>query len=179
MSSAVTYPILGALGALGLVMAYQAGQQKSAAASTAPPILVNVSAPGGGGDDRYRRAPRPQRFWDNGPEQPVRGALDPVPTRGAPEAYQQMGVLTTSDNKVLPLYGRRTAPRSDYFNYYTRTDTYNPVALPVFSQRRDCQDNVGCQEIMSGDSLRIGATGETGKVTLYGFDGPRYSPDIA
>ena len=135
-----------------------------------------------GADDRYARAPRPQRLWDNGPEIPTRGyssSLDPIPTRGAPESYQQMGVMVGTDGKALPLYGRRTAPRSDKFNYYTRTDTYNPVALPVTYMNKDCQDNVGCNELNSGDSIRISPTGETAKVTLYGFDGPRYSPDIA
>ena len=129
----------------------------------------------GGGDDRYTRAPRPQRFWNAPLEYPTRGALDPIPTRGPPEEYQQMGVLTAADGKILPLYGRRVAARSDYFNYYTRTDTYNPVALPLTFQKRDCQDNVGCAEVSSGDSLRMSPTGEEAKVTLYGFDGPRYS----
>jgi len=129
-------------------------------------------------DDRYTRAPRPQRDWNPAPELPVRGALDPVPTRGAPDSYQQMGVLTGPDGKVLPLYGRRTAPRSDYFNYYTRTDTYNPVALPVLYKRKDCQDNQGCSELFNGDEVKLAATGEAAKVTLYGFDGPRYVPDI-
>jgi hypothetical protein len=141
------------------------------------PVVVQVKT--GNGDDRYRRAPRPQRFWEAEPEIPVRGALDPIPTRGAPESYQQMGVITGADGKVLPLYGRRVAPRSDYFNYYTRTDTYNPVALPVTYKNKDCQDNQGCSEIFSGESLRISPTGEVGKVTLYGFDGPRYSPEVA
>lgn len=142
-------------------------------------IHIESSSVGRGGDDRYSRPPRPQRMWDNGPEQYVRGTLDPIPTRGAPEAYQQMGVMVGSDGKPLPLYGRRTAPRSDKFNYYTRTDSYNPVALPVTFNKRDCQDNAGCNEISSGDSVNISPTGETAKVTLYGFDGPRYSPDIA
>jgi len=146
--------------------------------------VINIQMPASAstsqavGDHRYTRAPRPQRMWDNGPEIPVRGSLDPIPTRGAPEAYQQMGVMIGADGKPLPLYGRRTAPRSDKFNYYTRTDSYNPVALPVTFNNRDCQDNLGCNEISSGDSIRISPTGESAKVTLYGFDGPRYSPDI-
>jgi len=146
------------------------------------PIVQMIPVPQGpiqrGGDYRYTRAPRPQRMWDNGPEIPVRGALDPLPTRGAPESYQQMGVITSQDGKVLPLYGRRTAPRSDYFNYYTRTDTYNPVALPISFKKRDCQDNIGCTEVMNGDEVKLAATGSEGKVTLYGFDGPRYVPDL-
>jgi len=134
---------------------------------------------GTSGDDRYRRAPRPQRMWESEPEIPTRGALDPIPTRGAPESYQQMGIVESSDGKLLPLYGRRVAPRSDKFNYYTRTDTYNPVALPVRYKRKDCQDNAGCSEMSNGDSVEISPTGERGKITLYGFDGPRYSPEIA
>ena len=152
----------------------------------AQPIIIQT--PAQRGDDRYTRAPRPQRMWDNGQEIPVRGALggspaatmllDPIPTRGAPEQYQQMGVMVGPDGKPLPLYGRRTAPRSDKFNYYTRTDSYNPVAMPVTFKNKDCQDNAGCSELSSGDSIRISPTGESAKVTLYGFDGPRYSPDI-
>lgn len=140
------------------------------------PMMMGPMAGGSGGDDRYSRAPRPQRQWDIGPEFPIRGALDPIPTRGAPDAYQQMGVITGSDGKVLPLYGRRTAPRSEYFNYYTRTDTYNPVALPVMFKKKDCQDNAGCAEVMNGDNITLAATGDSAKVTLYGFDGPRYVP---
>lgn len=141
-----------------------------------PYPMMMSSLTSGGGDDRYSRAPRPQRQWDIGPEFPIRGALDPIPTRGAPDAYQQMGVITGSDGKVLPLYGRRTAPRSDYFNYYTRTDTYNPVALPVMFKKKDCQGNAGCAEVMNGDNVTLAATGDSAKVTLYGFDGPRYVP---
>jgi hypothetical protein len=113
------------------------------------------------GDDRYTRAPRPQRKWEG---------LESIATRGPPEAYQQMGVITGADGKVLPLYGRRTAARSDFFNYYTRTDTYNPVALPVSFKKRDCQDMIGCSEVMTGDEIKLAATGDTAKVTLYGFD---------
>jgi len=128
---------------------------------------------------RYSRAPRPQRYWDNGPEEPVRGAIDPIPTRGAPESYQQMGIVESADGKLLPLYGRRTDPRSDRFNYYTRTDTYNPIALPIRYKNKDCQDTVGCDEMMNGDSIRLTPSGQEGRITLYGFDGPRYSPEIA
>jgi hypothetical protein len=129
-----------------------------------------------GGDDRYTMAPRPQREWQTRYEVPIRGALDPVATRGPPESYQQMGIVDSGDGKLLPLYGRRVAPRSDFFNYYTRTDTYNPVAVPVQFKRRNCQDNVGCAEVSNGDEIDLGPLGQKAKVTLYGFDGPRYAP---
>jgi hypothetical protein len=145
-----------------------------------------VMPPSQGGDDRYTRAPEPQRFWNNGPEIPPRGALIPpdggiainVPTQGWPESYQQMGLLKQQDGKLLPLYGRRVASRADRFNYYTRTDTYNPVQLPIQFERRDCQDPVGCQELFDGDKIKIKPTGEEATATLYRFDGPLYVPHI-
>jgi hypothetical protein len=147
---------------------------------------IVMPPPSEGGDDRYTRAPQPQRFWNNGPEIPPRGALIPpdggiainVPTQGWPESYQQMGLLKQADGKLLPLYGRRVASRADRFNYYTRTDTYNPVPLPIQYQRKDCQDPVGCQELFDGDKVKIRPTGEEATATLYRFDGPLYVPHI-
>lgn len=159
---------------------YQVQQQQ---ARPTPPIEISVNA--SGGDDRYTRAPRPQRWWNNGPEFPPRGGLIPrdgrlinVPTQGLPESYQSVGLLTTGDGQLLPLYGRRVASRSDRFNYYTRTDTYNPVPLPINYKRRDCQDSVGCDELFNGDEVTVSPLGATAKATLYQFDGPTYIPSI-
>jgi hypothetical protein len=137
-------------------------------------------------DGRYSMAPRPQRIWDIGPEIPTRGALVPPDggyainqrTRGFPDSYQSMGLLKTGDGQLLPLYGRRVASRSDRFNYYTRTDTNNPIPLPIQMGRRDCQDDVGCDELMSGEEVHIPATGQKAQATLYRFDGPLYVPGL-
>jgi hypothetical protein len=88
-----------------------------------------------------------------------------------------MGVIKV-DDKVLPLYGRRTLSGSDRWNYYTRTDTYNPVPLPVQFKRRDCMDNVGCDEIMSGESVSIRSIQKEGQTDIYTFDGPKYIPGL-
>ena len=146
------------------------------------PIDINVNTTSGG-DDRYSRAPRPQRFWESGPD--LRGALIPeggkpinIPSRGLPESYQQMGVLKKDSGDLIPLYGRRVGSRSDRFNYYTRTDTYNPLPLPINYKRRDCQDSVGCDELYNGDQIVVSPTGEKATATLYQFDGPTYIPSI-
>ena len=145
------------------------------------PIDINVNTTSG--DDRYSRAPRPQRFWESGPD--LRGALIPdggkpinIPSRGLPESYQQMGVLKKDSGDLIPLYGRRVGSRSDRFNYYTRTDTYNPLPLPINYKRRDCQDSVGCDELYNGDEIVVSPTGEKATATLYQFDGPTYIPSI-
>lgn len=147
------------------------------------PQPVNVSVVNEKGDDRYTRAPRPLRFWDNGPEYPVRGSLPGLgvfnqPTQGLPEAYQSMGLLQTENGQILPLYGRRTAYSSNRYNYYTRTDTNNPVPLPIHYKRRDCQDSNGCDELFSGETIKILPTGGSATATIYQFDGPLYVPGL-
>ena len=133
------------------------------------------------GDDRYTRAPKPERHWMTQPDLPTTsemyGKLPRIPTRGIPETYQSMGIITLGDGKILPLYGRRTASRSDRFQYYTRTDTYNPVQLPIRVKRRDCQDDVGCEELYNEDEVNIASMGK-GRTTIYRFDSPAYIPGI-
>lgn len=146
------------------------------------PISIQIATAQEGGDDRYTRAPKPERHWATEPEMPTRaevyGKLPRIPTRGLPETYQSMGVLTMEDGAVLPLYGRRTAARSDRFQYYTRTDTYNPVQLPLSYKRRDCQDDVGCDELFNGEAVTVAGTNQKGRATIYRFDGPTYVPGI-
>jgi len=140
------------------------------------PIQINVER---GGDDRYTRAPKPLRNWLNTVD--MDGSITNIPviaTRGLPESYQSMGVVTTSSGELLPLYGRRTASRSDRFNYYTRTDTNNPISLPINHKRRDCQDDIGCDELFDGDSIEIVPTKQKGSVTVYRFNGPTYIPGL-
>ena len=133
------------------------------------------------GGSAYERAPQPLRDWMAMPELPPRGGLTAmpvnIPTQGLPESFQSIGIVTVGE-KVLPLYGRRTAGSSDRWNYYTRTDSYNPVPIPVQFGKRDCMDDVGCQEIMSGESVQIDALHQVGKTTIYRFDGPKYIPGM-
>ena len=178
----------------GMPMPPAAAPQRSAPPTQPISIQIATAQEGGGdphfaretpsyaGDDRYTRAPKPERHWATEPEMPTRaevyGKLPRVPTRGLPETYQSMGMLTMEDGAVLPLYGRRTAARSDRFQYYTRTDTYNPVQLPLSYKRRDCQDDVGCDELFNGEAVTVAGTNQKGRATIYRFDGPTYVPNI-
>ena len=154
--------------------------------STQPTIIMpSQSAPPtqviSQGDSRYDRAPQPLRDAWSTPEFPPRGGLTSlpinIPTQGLPDSFQSIGIIQAG-GQVLPLYGRRTAGSRDRWNYYTRTDTYNPVPVPVRFQKRDCMGDVGCQEIMSGESVRIDALGTEGKTHVYQMDGPKYIPGM-
>ena len=134
-----------------------------------------------GGDSRYDIAPQPLRDWMSLPEFPPRGGIASIPinipTQGLPESFQSVGVVNV-DDKILPLYGRRTGRGADRWNYYTRTDTYNPVPIPVRFQKRDCMDDVGCQEILSGEDIKVDIMNKDGKTSMYRFDGPKYIPGL-
>jgi len=122
----------------------------------------------GGGDDRYTRAPEAERDWIAGPDlSRVPSTPFNIPTQGIPESYQSMGLIKTGTGQMLPLYGRRSISSRDRYNYYTRTDTYNPIPIPITIKGRDCQDQVGCPELYDGDSVRIAPTKEEGEVTIY------------
>jgi len=149
--------------------------QNQPATYVSTPVIVN------GGDSRYDRAPQPLRDWMAPPEFPPRGGIASIPinipTKGLPESFQSIGIVSV-DDKLLPLYGRRTAGSSDRWNYYTRTDTYNPVPLPIRYQKRDCMDDVGCQEILSGDKVKVDGLHKEGKTEIYRYDGPKYIPGL-
>ena len=135
------------------------------------PIQINVQGGGGGGgDDRYTRSPEAERVWDTPPDYSRIPSPDRpfnIPTQGIPESYQSMGIIKTPDGKLLPLYGRRSISSRDRYNYYTRTDTYNPIPIPVLMKGRDCQDQVGCPELFNGDNVKMSAINQTGEVTIY------------
>ncbi len=135
------------------------------------------------GDSRYARAPEPLREWMSQPD--LRGALLPPgavpifqPSLGYPEEFQQMGILTGADGKILPLFGRRTGSRNDRYNYYTRTDTYNPIQLPIMYEKRDCMDDVGCQELTGSEKIYIDGLNSHASVKIYRYNAPRYIPAV-
>lgn len=103
-----------------------------------------------------------------------------IPTRGEPGEMQQLGVLTTHGNdKVLPLYGRQLYRGSDSWNYFSSTDKFNPIKLPVRDQRdRNCTDQLGCREVSDGDRVKVPPYGEDFMVSLYSVDSPRYLPSL-
>jgi len=143
----------------------------------APPPSINS-----GGDDRYTRAPKPERNFYSYPDlSTVRGPPGTLPsfaTRGIPETYQQMGILKADDGNVLPLYGRRTASRSDRYQYYSRTDSYNPVQLPIRYNNYNCVDDIGCSELYDGDTVSLVPSGQSASVTIYRISGPSYIPIV-
>jgi len=103
-----------------------------------------------------------------------------IPTRGPVGEYQQIGVLSNESNdKVLPLYGRPTHTNSNKWSYYTSTDKFNQLKLPIDYKSKKCTGEYGCEEIYNGDEIQVPFYKDKKfKVTIYELDAPRYIPYV-
>lgn len=114
-----------------------------------------------------------------------------IPTRGESGGFQQVGVLhkiqTTdstmpvgrnSEPVILPLMGAPTYNGSHKWTYYTATDKYNQIKLPITNKNRQCDSEYGCDELYDDDEVTIPAYNGTFKVKKYEFDKPRYLPHV-
>jgi len=138
----------------------------------------------------------PERSFFSPPDirgHPIAAGLGPmiptvpinVQTRGLPDTFQQIGVLTTpggSENSgtpnrtIIPLFGRQLTTNRDRWNYYTRTDGMNPVQVPVQYKRRNCDSDNGCDEILDGESVAVPIMGQSFTANIYRYSTPRYIP---
>lgn len=111
-------------------------------------------------------------------EPPLKAMPINVPTRGETH-YIQMGILSNSDNdKILPLYGKQTYQRSQMWNYYTTTDTYNLIKIPLNYDGKNCMKEQGCRELNDGDTIFISEYGETFTIKIYETKEYRYIPYV-
>jgi hypothetical protein len=114
-----------------------------------------------------------------------------IPTRGESGGFQQIGVLhkiETSDETmkvgnntepvILPLLGAPTYNGSHKWTYYTATDKYNQIKLPITNNNRKCDSEYGCDELYDGDNVTIPAYNGSFQVKIYEFDKPRYLPFV-
>ena len=59
-----------------------------------------------------------------------------------------------TDANVLPLFGKPVYGASRY-NYYTATDKYHQVKVPITLNNTDCTDDRGCDEINNDDVIPV------------------------
>lgn len=114
---------------------------------------------------------------------PSQGVAINIPTRGYSTGYQQVGALIQEDGsgnnqKILPLYGEQTYPGSRQWKYYTGSDGFQSIKLPVINSGKDCQDTYGCDEIYDGNVVNVKGHDSGFKANIYKLDAPRYLPHV-
>ena len=80
-----------------------------------------------------------------------------------PANFQQMGVLTGDDGTILPLYGKESSSYRQRWNYYTATPGNQIYPLPVQHNKRDCTEDIGCDEFYGKEQVSV--TGMNGEYT--------------
>ncbi len=136
-------------------------------------------------DRRYQRAVNP--FLPplrSNPNEPVTslslqglGVPINIPTRGFSQDFQQVGIIT-GGNQILPLFGRTIWNGSNKWNYFTSTDSFQSVKIPIQNKKRDCTQEFGCDELYDKDKIFIPAYNKEFEVSIYRLDSPRYIPYI-
>jgi len=118
----------------------------------------------------------PKRYYDSKYTTRNRMRIN-VPTRGEPPEYQQVGILTDTDNpeNIKPLYGRQTYRGSGQWNYFTSLDSHLATKIPIELDNNDCTDERGCKEIYKNDTLTVNADNEY-RSNIYQTYAPRYIP---
>ncbi len=98
------------------------------------------------------------------------------PTRGPPEQYDMVGFLQDSEdpNKLQQLYGRRTYPNSNNWNYYVKSDQYHQIPIPVTIDGKNCTDETGCKELQNKDNISLFNKQQT--ATIYKPEPFYYNP---
>ena len=101
-----------------------------------------------------------------------------IKTRGPPEEYGMMGFLQDSDDetKLQQLYGRRTYPNSNQWNYFVKSDQYHQIPIPVSIGGQNCTDERGCKELNDQESINILNKDHT--ATIYKPEPYYYNPNI-
>ncbi len=108
-----------------------------------------------------------------------------IHTRGYSGGYQQIGLLYKNNeshnddsNNILPLFGRPTFVNSNKWNYYTSSDKFHSLKIPITIKGRKCTDEQGCTELYDGDTVMVHPYKGEFKVEIYGYDSPKYLPQI-
>lgn len=115
--------------------------------------------------------------------------LQSVHTRGPSSGYIQMGVLmedipeggtegSTREKKMIPLYGEETYRGSNRYRYFTETDGFRSVKLPIQFKSRDCLEDQGCETIYDTDNVNVSGFTHPFKATIYKMEPIRYNPNV-
>lgn len=110
--------------------------------------------------------PSPQPIVIAPPQRPPEFRGPPL-KRYKPGRFQQMGILTSDEGEMLPLYGRESRTHRDRYHYYTTTSGDQIFPLNITVDGRDCSEDVGCQELYGNENVNVMGTDNGYSVNMY------------
>jgi hypothetical protein len=103
-----------------------------------------------------------------------------ISTQSVDTNYRQVGILTRIDDTkemILPLMGRPLITHRDKWNFYTIADN-NMIKIPIYNKGKDCSSSLGCNDLYTGDIIKIEGYNSAFKVTIYENNVLKYIPYI-
>ena len=95
--------------------------------------------------------------------------------------FRQVGLLTPQNgngNGPVALMGRPLYSNRNKWQYYSMSDQYNSVKLPISVKGKSAMTEYGCDELYNGDTVYLDGIKEIYVVTLYDNDHLQYLPSI-
>ena len=91
-------------------------------------------------------------------------------------SFSQIGILTrlTNNNQILPLFGRPLIANRDKWNFYTMNDKTNMIKLPIIYKNKRSTSEYGCDNLYTGDIVRVEGYDDDFKVTIYDNENLNY-----
>ncbi len=101
-----------------------------------------------------------------------------IKTRGPPQEYDMVGFLQDPEDssKLQQLYGRKTYPNSNNWNYFVKSDQYHQIPIPVSLDGQNCTEERGCKELQDKSSIKLFDKEHT--ATIYKPEPYYYNPHI-
>lgn len=100
-----------------------------------------------------------------------------IRTSGAYDTeYTQVGFLSGKDNNIIPLYGRMIMANRNKWQYYTMSDKFHSIRLPISVGGKNASSEYGCDEVSNGDTVYVEGYNAPFRVTLYEKQHLNYIP---
>jgi hypothetical protein len=127
----------------------------------------------------YQAPLRDNRIFPNQNSFPNKVPIN-VATQSFDSNYRQIGILTRIGDKetILPLLGRPRIANRDKWNFYTMSEGNNLLKLPITHRGRKCMSENGCDDVYTGDTVKVDGYNDSFKVTTYENESPQYIPYI-
>jgi hypothetical protein len=95
------------------------------------------------------------------------------------ESFRQVGILTpmkrgSHDEKILVLMGRPLFSNRDKWQYYTMSDQFNSIKLPILVKKRSAMNEYGVDSLSDNDVVFVQGYKQAFKATIYDNYGLSY-----
>jgi len=97
-------------------------------------------------------------------------------------SYIQVGILNpihkSNKDNILPLMGRPVFTNRNLWQYYTVSNQYNNVKLPITIKGKSASNEYGVDRLYGGDTVRVEGLNDVYRATIYDTDTIKYLPFI-